>query len=106
LVVMDKGAGTITVYDSLGGEHPVIGASIKRWALDEADYYNTPARVWSVRHAWCRSQKNSDDCGVFTVQNMNYIAMGSKLRTMTRSTAYYRRRMAAELLARSIGGNG
>jgi len=106
LVVMDKGAGTITVYDSLGGEHPVIGASIKRWALDEADYYNTPARVWSVRHAWCRSQENSDDCGVFTVQNMNYIAMGLNLRTMTRSTAYYRRRMAAELLARSIGGYG
>ena len=106
LVVMDKGAGTISVYDSLGGEHPIIGASIKRWALDEADYYNKSAQAWSVRHAWSRSQENSDDCGVFMVQNMNYIAMGLNLRTMTRSTAYYRRRMAAELLARSIGGKG
>jgi len=106
LAVLDKSAGTISVYDSLGGRNKIVGESLKRWVLDEADFYDKQARQWTVLHPWCRQQENCDDCGVFAVQNMNFIARGRDLSTMMRSTAYYRRRMAAELLASSIGGEG
>jgi len=106
LVVIDKGAGKILLYDSLGGRNRRVAESLRLWLADEAHYYKTPPRDWAIEHAWCRAQENSDDCGVFTIENMNYIAQGMDLKTMTRSTAYYRRRIAAELLAKRVGGKG
>jgi len=51
-------------------------------------------------------QENCDDFGVFTIKNMDYVSRGLDVNTMTRSTAYYRRRIAAELLSETIGGTG
>jgi len=106
LVVIDKGAGKILLYDSLGGRNRRVAESLRLWLADEAHYYKTPPREWAVEHAWCRAQENSDDCGVFTIENMNYISQGMDLKTMRRSTAYYRRRIAVELLAIRVGGKG
>jgi len=106
LAVLDKSAGTISVYDSLGVRKEIVGESWKRWVFDEADFYDKHARQWTIVHPRCRQQENCDDCAVFAVQNMNFIASRLALSTMMRSTAYYRRRMAAELLASSIGGEG
>jgi len=59
-----------------------------------------------VEHTKCRLQENCDDFGVFTIKNMDYVSRGLDVNTMTRSTAYYRRRIAAELLSETIGGTG
>jgi len=106
LVVVEKGPGTVRVYDSFAAEYPVVTESIERWLVDEANFYGSETQRWTVEHPKCRLQENCDDCGVFTIKNMDYISRGLDVNTMTRSTAYYRRRIAAELLATSIGGTG
>jgi len=94
------------LYESLGARNQRVAESVRLWLVDEAEHCKTPQREWTVEHVWCLAQENADDCGVFTVINMNYIAQGLDLRTMRRSTAYYLRRIAAELLAKSMGGKG
>ena len=106
LVVVDKPAGTISLYDSLGARNQIVAERVRLWLVDVAEHYKTPQRERTVEHAWCRSPENMDDCSVFTVENMNYVAQSLDLRTMRRSTSYYRRRIAAELLAKRIGGKG
>lgn len=43
---------------------------------------------------------------MLTLKNIDFIARGLDLKSMRRSTAYYRCRIAAELLAGCVGGVG
>jgi len=108
LVVVRVGAtaGTVSMYDSLGGQMSVVTSSITRWLLDEATDKGKPQREWTVHYPKCRQQENSDDCGVFTLKTMDLLARGLPLSFNTRSTAYYRCRIAAELLSGCVGGTG
>ncbi|GAB0495956.1 hypothetical protein MMPV_007266 [Pyropia vietnamensis] len=106
LVAVDMRAGLVSLYDSLGVRNRDVCAVIVRWLADEAQRTHSPAWEWTVVAPWCRKQENADDCGVFMLQNMNYLAMGIDLGNITRCKTYYRRRMAAKLLARCIGGTG
>lgn len=106
LVVVEKQAATLSLYDSMGGYHTGVCENLQKWLADEAKVKCRPAQDWTFVVPWCRAQQNADDCGVLTLQNMNFIAMGLELQTMTMSTRYYRRRMAAELLAKCVAGKG
>jgi len=106
LVMVETGPSVIHVYDSLGERYPMVDSSIKRWLHDEAEDKGKGQREWSSDYPRCPQQENSDDCGVFTVKMMDYLALGLDLAEMTKSTAYYRRRIAAELLSVRVGGSG
>jgi len=108
LVVVDVGkeAGVISLYDSLGSPDKVVAETVRRWLIDEAADKGKPQRDWTIVYSECRHQENTDDCGVFMLKNMDYIARGLEPTTMKRSTAYYRCRIAAELLAEVVGGEG
>jgi len=99
LVVVEKGPGSVRFYDSFAAEYPVVTDSIERWLIEEADFYGSETQPWTVEHPKC-------GCGVFTIKNMDYISRGSDVNTKTRSTACYRRRIAAELRAVTTGGTG
>ena len=108
LVVVRVGddEGTIALFDSLGGQLGRIAFTIRQWLVDEANDKGKPLRSWMIEYPNCRHQENSDDCGVFTLAHMDLMARGRSHKTMTKSTAYYRCRIAAELLAGCVGGDG
>ena len=108
LVVVRVGdeTGTISLYDSLGSQISRITSSIKQWLIDEANDKGKPQREWTIRYPKCRSQENSDDYGVFMLKTMDLLARGMPLSFITRSTTYYRCRIASELLAGCIDGEG
>jgi len=108
LVVVRVGAktGTVSMYDSLGGQMSLVTSSITQWLIDEANDKGKPQREWTHHYPKCRQQENSDDCGVFTLSTMDLLARGLPLSFNTRSTAYYRCRIAAELLSGCVGGTG
>jgi len=41
LVVVEKGPGTVRVYDSFAAEYLVVTDRIERWLIDEADFYGS-----------------------------------------------------------------
>jgi len=99
-------AGTISLYDSLGSRQERVTLTIRQWLTDEANDKGKPQRAWEIEYPECRQQENSDDCGVFTLMNMDLIARGLDHLTMAKSTAYYRCRIAAEILAGCVAGQG
>lgn len=96
----------ISLYDFLGPPDASIGSLIKRWLVDEATGKGMPRRKWNFDSPECSHEENADDCAVFTLKNMDYIARGLDVLGMKRSTAYYRCRIAAELLAAYVGRVG
>jgi len=56
LVVVEKRAGTISLYDSLGARNQRVAERVRLWLVEEAEHYKTPQREWPVEHAWCRFQ--------------------------------------------------
>lgn len=80
--------GTISLFDSLDLPDASTGRGIRRWLVDEATDKGKPQRAWKIDNAACRHQENTDDCDVFTLKNMDYIARGLDVLDMKRSTAY------------------
>jgi len=108
LVVVDIGddAGVVSIYDSMGSPDLMVAEDIRQWLVDEAADKGKPQRHWTIAIPKCRQQENSDDCGVLMLKNMDYVARGLDPTTISRSTAYYRCRIASELLAGAVGGEG
>jgi len=99
-------AGTISLSDSLGAQPGRTILSIRQWLNDEADDKKNPQREWVIQYPACRQQESTDDCGVFTLMNMDFIARPLDHSTMTKSTAYYRYSIAADILVGHVGGQG
>eukprot|EP00168_Porphyra_purpurea_P012900 TRINITY_DN3461_c0_g1_i2.p2 TRINITY_DN3461_c0_g1~~TRINITY_DN3461_c0_g1_i2.p2 ORF type:complete len:350 (-),score=58.78 TRINITY_DN3461_c0_g1_i2:360-1409(-) len=99
-------AGTISFYNSMGSRVQVVTQSVRQWLIDEAAAKGKKPRNWTITYPECRRQENTDGCGVIVLKNIDYIAGGLDLSRMTKSTAYYHCRMAAELLAGCVGGEG
>ena len=102
LAVMYPRTGMINTYDSLNINNDALVPSLKRWADDHArDVGNSPVE-WGYDQVLSRQQENSDDCGVFLVTAMDYLARGLPLSARTASMHYYRRRICASLLAMQL----
>lgn len=101
-VLVEPRSCVVSVYDSLGTTPSEVGLVILRWLRDEAVSRGLPQRAWTVSQQPCRKQENYHDCGVFTVKMMDFLLQGRPLSELTSSTAYYRRRIAAELIAGTI----
>jgi len=89
-------------YDSLGFVPTWIPACLVRWGKDDAPVHGHKRGKWTWSRVPCRLQQGGTDCGVFTVTTMDYVSRGLPQASMTGSMDYYRRRMAAELLAGTL----
>jgi len=99
LAVMHPRTGVINVYDSLSSSNAALVPSLKRWTVDHARDVGVAPVDWRYIPVRSRQQENSDDCGVFMVTAMDYLARGLPLSSRRASTHYYRRRICASLLA-------
>lgn len=99
-------AGTISFFDSLGSRLKQVPLTTRQWLMNEAKDKGKPQHEWTIEHPYCRQQENADECGVFTLVHMDLLARGMDHMAMTKSTAYYRCRIAAELLAGCLRGQG
>jgi len=102
LAVMYPRTGVINMYDSLNSSNETLVPSLKKWAADHAREVGNYPVEWRYEQMLSRQQENSDDCGVFMVTAMDYLARGLPLATRTASMHYYRRRICASLLAMQL----
>lgn len=98
LAVLEPGRCVMNLYDSLGDTLPYVPEILLRWIADEAASRTRPMQPWRVEQVPCRQQENGNDCGVFTLKMLDLLAQGRPLSDLKASTAYYRRRIAAELI--------
>lgn len=102
LAVLEPGRCVSNLYDSLGNTRRYVPEMLLRWIADEAASRIRPMQPWRVEQVPCRQQENGDDCGVFTLKVLDLLAQGRPLTELKASTAYYRRRIAAELIAGTL----
>lgn len=98
LVVLEWRLGVVTVYDSLGTS-PQAGHNVVKWALDEAKAHGHAAKTLKVEDRRAITQDNGNDCGVYVCQCMEMLARGTPLSELQLLSAYYRRRIAAQILS-------
>jgi len=91
--------GFIKISDSLNNGNEALVPSLRKRADDHARDVGVSPVAWRYEPVTSRPQENSDDCGVFMVTAMDYLARDLPLSTRTASVHYYRRRICASLLA-------
>lgn len=101
-VMIEPRRGLMSLYDSMGNTVPAVKQVLFRWLQDEASSRGEAARQWSAVQQQCRQQDNSNDCGVYMLKSMDFLSQGRALTELRLSTAYYRRRIAAELLTGAL----
>ena len=105
--------------DSMGTQRPEILEALARWVYDESrcDLKGKPPRIPLETKDWphvmpgleCPQQENMNDCGVFTLMFVDYLARGvsvaarggkGRFPTALRQgkMGYYRQRIARDLL--------
>jgi len=102
LAVVHPQRRVVDTYDSLGSASDWMLQCIVQWGQDDARTYGHPRGRWRKHKVRCRKQDNGKDCGVFVLKRMDYISRGIAPERMTGSMNYYRRRIAAELLAMTL----
>ena len=100
LAVIHPQRCVVDMYDSLGRASDWVLQCLVQWGQDRAQGHGNGE--WRRRKVPCRQQENGTDCGVFVIKRMDYISRGLPPERMTGSMNYYRRRMAAELLAMTL----
>lgn len=70
-----------------------------KWALDEAKAHGHAAKTLKVEDRRAITQDNGNDCGVYVCQCMEMLARGTPLSELQLLSAYYRRRIAAQILS-------
>lgn len=98
LAVIEPTQALVSLYDSMGSTLAEVKQVLLSWARDETASRGQPARAWRAVQQPCRQQDNSNDCGVYMLKTMDFISKERPLCELRSSTAYYRRRIAAELL--------
>ena len=102
LAVVHPQRRVVDTYDSLGSASDWMLQCIVQWGQDDARTYGHPRGRWRKHKVRCRKQDNCKDCGVFVLKRVDYISRGIAPERMTGSMNYYRRRIAAELLAMTL----
>lgn len=101
---VDVSARKILYYDSLHGNNPLCLQILLEWLKAEhQDKRSSPlpdADSWELccAHHLTPAQQNGYDCGVFTCVIAEYRARGAELTFTQADMAYFRRRLAYEIL--------
>jgi len=92
----------VEMYDSMGFAPDWMVACLVRWAKDDLSAHGYRRGTWTWTKMRCRQQEGSKDCGVFTLKSMDYMSRGLQQSSMVGNMDYYRRRMVAELLSKTL----
>eukprot|EP00188_Purpureofilum_apyrenoidigerum_P005485 Plantae.Rhodophyta-Purpureofilum_apyrenoidigerum.ctg7175.p1 GENE.Plantae.Rhodophyta-Purpureofilum_apyrenoidigerum.ctg7175~~Plantae.Rhodophyta-Purpureofilum_apyrenoidigerum.ctg7175.p1 ORF type:complete len:646 (+),score=113.60 Plantae.Rhodophyta-Purpureofilum_apyrenoidigerum.ctg7175:535-2472(+) len=105
--VIDMRSRQLSYYDSLGGQNEKVLRNLGKWLEDESqDKKKTKLSLeeegWSYDCPGHKvpQQENCDDCGVFACKFADYASCDRPFDFSARHMNYFRRRMAAELLAK------